>query len=333
MKNKNLDIKFFIIVIAIALILVLSIANVFYGCILNKREITVDSNTLQTNLKISDSYLFSNSYNQTKLTFAINIKDSQNNLYSENTGNITLTDNENNSQIITNQTSIYINQNNYYFITIDTDEKFKVIDILLSNNENNQSRSILNRLNQNQLIINKALVSDMEGDVTLNIILQKKLWTDEENRTVSLVGSGTENRKYFIRNAREMAFVSYAVNNGLENVDGVKYSQAVYQVVEDIDLNGNYWQPIGNQEFPFEGKFYIGNYKIYNICLDRFYDTKEYGGLFGNIGSDAIISKNNVFLIYVFMLILIIVLLAILLYLILKIPEIYRTRKIEKLSM
>jgi len=100
-------------------------------------------------------------------------------------------------------------------------------------------------------------------------------------------GSGTSGDPYQINDATELA----AINNCLGSSNSSKY----FKLIVNIDLNvapyntGSGWTSIGNNSSYFYGKF-DGDYKtISNLYLNQ--PTTDYVGLFGRIGSGAIVEK------------------------------------------
>ena len=62
-------------------------------------------------------------------------------------------------------------------------------------------------------------------------------------------GSGTATDPFLIENARQLAYLAYRVNNGLDTNGGyVSNHNLHYKLMVDVDLNGSdtfQWSPIG----------------------------------------------------------------------------------------
>lgn len=143
---------------------------------------------------------------------------------------------------------------------------------------------------------------------SMTAMAQLSVW--DGGRAVWTKGSGTESDPYLIESARNLAFLSYAVNKGFD-MDGLHF-----RLTTDIDLNGSedqQWVPIGmgnrwfnddgcdigypgnnyySPETYFRGHFDGGGHFISNIYVEM---DNDYGtGLFGNINAwyDTIIIQN-----------------------------------------
>lgn len=147
--------------------------------------------------------------------------------------------------------------------------------------------------------------------LSMTATAQLSVW--DGGRAVWTHGSGTESDPYLIESARNLAFLSYAVNKGYD-MDGVHFL-----LTTDIDLNGSedqQWVPIGmgnrwfdddgcdrgypqgiNFEYTyFRGHFDGGGHFISNIYVEM--DNDNGGGLFGaiegheNYNGDTLIVQN-----------------------------------------
>ena len=107
------------------------------------------------------------------------------------------------------------------------------------------------------------------------------------------------------------------INEGAENSNGLKYSEANYLLETSLNLAEKFWTPIGTEENPFNGTFNFNGYTITSIYLARIFEQTSYGGLFGVLGEDANIYLSTQDLWYVFVIVgvagLLIILLVILL--------------------
>lgn len=132
------------------------------------------------------------------------------------------------------------------------------------------------------------------SEIHLLISFARKVWTDEESRATSFArGEGTDENPYLISTSEDFALFAYLVNNGLENEEGIKYSQAFYKVVANINLYGRYWEPVGTRENPFNGNIDLGGYEIKNVAhfVNYINPNTSYGGLFWIVGSEAVITQ------------------------------------------
>ncbi len=185
-----------------------------------------------------------------------------------------------------------------------------------------------------QLAINDSFILNYPSyELTIEITFSRLVWTSEEYRAKELMGSGSESDPYIIRDASEMAFVAYAVNNGLSH-NGLRYSDAVYQVVADIDFYGKYWEPIGTEENPFNGTMFIDSYEMSNITLYRTYTNPElsFGGLFWHVTENANITQDTMTLVIVLSVVGGLILLLLLILLIVLLVRRNRKKKMEDIA-
>lgn len=94
-------------------------------------------------------------------------------------------------------------------------------------------------------------------------------------------GSGTETDPFKITNAQQLVDLANVVNQQLAG-----YATAYYKVINEIDLSGTDWKPIGlNASTPFKGHF-DGNFK--EISNLRMKSAVYFGGLFGYVREGSV---------------------------------------------
>ena len=151
-------------------------------------------------------------------------------------------------------------------------------------------------MKENKLIMSKTFMENFRNQrqVTIKICFKIMLWADEESRSSALEGGGTKENPYLVTNASDFGFISYAVNFNLSNERGVKYCDAYYRVTNNINFEGKFYSPIGQQN-AFNGYFDLGKYYFSNILLDKSYTkpTTSYRGLFLNLTDNAVIKQDN----------------------------------------
>lgn len=108
-------------------------------------------------------------------------------------------------------------------------------------------------------------------------ISQSKLWSTYSTKPA---GAGTADSPYLVHTPNELAYFAFVSRTSSLN--------AVIHLEANIDLDGYYWEPIGNN-FAFTGLFDGQGYIIKNIQVD----TAKNAGLFGKV-TDATIA--NVYL-------------------------------------
>ena len=116
-------------------------------------------------------------------------------------------------------------------------------------------------------------------------------------------GSGTESDPYLIYTAEELAYLASRVNSGNS------YSGQYFKLMNDIDLAGKEWSPIGKSEYTtnftsapyvFSGNFDGNNHVISNLCVTQ--NKTSVNGLFGcaryasfkNLGIEGATVSNRV---------------------------------------
>ncbi|SFR65038.1 M26 family metallopeptidase [Anaeromicropila populeti] len=94
-------------------------------------------------------------------------------------------------------------------------------------------------------------------------------------------GSGTAEDPYIIKNKQQLVSIQYDLT-------------AYYEIVNDIDLSGMEWVPLGTAETPFTGNINGNGFTISNLTINQ--TTMDYCGLFG-VAENALIRNitlNNI---------------------------------------
>ena len=106
-------------------------------------------------------------------------------------------------------------------------------------------------------------------------------WTDSGIRGTSFGGgSGTASDPYLIKNAQQLAYLAYRVN------DGNSYSGKYFEQTANIDLSAYYWEPIGIEDYPFSGNYTANPFGV----ITNLYTKSDYNytGLFGYVRNATI---------------------------------------------
>lgn len=117
-------------------------------------------------------------------------------------------------------------------------------------------------------------------------------WTDNASQVdLNWAGSGTQADPWQIKTAKQLAGLSYSIQNPDANTPLIDskyyYANKYFKLMNDIDLSKYYWTPIGTQEGMgdsifnakyFSGTFDGGDHKISGVYVNR-YDGGV--GLFG----------------------------------------------------
>ena len=135
---------------------------------------------------------------------------------------------------------------------------------------------------------------DLSEEISVIINFERDIWTDYSSEELS--GAGTEADPYIIATNEDLAFMAYMINNeGNEH-----YASAYYLLVDNLDMAGKFWEPIGTEENPFAGTFNFDVYTIENLEHYMVYSnpTTSYNGLFWFMTDDAqILITNNALII------------------------------------
>lgn len=104
------------------------------------------------------------------------------------------------------------------------------------------------------------------------------------------------------RKGRATAKVTWIINDGELNIyssdelvsfaklvnNGSSLAEASVRLMQDIDMSGIDWTPIGDTKYKFSGTFDGQNFIIYNLSMNN-KSRVVYGGLFGRTTEDAVI--------------------------------------------
>jgi len=135
----------------------------------------------------------------------------------------------------------------------------------------------------------EAVISVTESEKGQITDIIKGLYGDENILIHYYVSSSsqvqiTDKIYYFVRTAEELAWISTNVNNG-----SLLTTNTEFILLEDIDLSGKYWTPIGiSSIYPFQGTFNLNGHEIKGLTIDT--DAVCYGGLFGYTNNARIVN-------------------------------------------
>ncbi len=107
-------------------------------------------------------------------------------------------------------------------------------------------------------------------------------------------GKGTSDVPYIIKDASDLALLSYVINNNIEaGEEKVQYSKAYYQLKNDIDMGTDYFfVPIGTTESPFAGTFDYNYFAIENLTTEFQSENYINDGLFDKMDGTGKIIKQ-----------------------------------------
>ena len=167
-----------------------------------------------------------------------------------------------------------------------------------------------------KLIIVLGIVALCLASCTQYVLLPP-FWTETDESFYGDTWSGEsdtawydpEAKGYAISTAEQLAGLAEIINNGTDEFDGV-----VFNLSQDIDLNGINWTPIGdeytgtaspyNQEDTlfkgFKGTFNGNGHTIYNLTIERqtyndnrIHYSDSFLGFFGNLEAGSSVSNLN----------------------------------------
>lgn len=145
--------------------------------------------------------------------------------------------------------------------------------------------------------------NDIVGTIQLLIEYKRLLWEDEILEIDHFEGSGTTESPYKISTIEDLVLMMQLINNGETNVSGVAYKNCAYILMDDLQLSGKFWTPIGTSSNAFNGSFDFNDHQIVSISLAYYYSPISYNGLFGVLGSNAKIIKGATSYWYVYMIV------------------------------
>ena len=99
-------------------------------------------------------------------------------------------------------------------------------------------------------------------------------------------GAGTQANPYLIENGAHLAYLADKVNTG------TTYAGVYFKMVNDIDMDGNPWTPIGTDATnSFRGVFDGDNHSVFDVNMT----AGTYLGLFGYTSGATIKKYYNLF--------------------------------------
>ena len=136
-----------------------------------------------------------------------------------------------------------------------------------------------------------VLVLSMGANVSEGDDTRTGNWADEEYRSASWSGTGTDTDPYLISSGGDLGLLAYNVDSGN------KYTGAYFKIsdaVADIDMSEHYFTPIGKsnelweRDYAFDGSFDGNGKTLTGLRVD---ETTIFAGLFGFVGVNGVI-KN-----------------------------------------
>ncbi|MDR2038762.1 MAG: T9SS type A sorting domain-containing protein [Bacteroidales bacterium] len=105
-------------------------------------------------------------------------------------------------------------------------------------------------------------------------------------RILAYEGTGTKADPYLINNRVELEQIKDYLGDSSRNT--------YFRLMNDIDLSGSSWVPIGDQSNPFQGKFDGNSKSINNLSIGLDGVTYQWSGMFGYLGNGAKIENLTV---------------------------------------
>ena len=100
-------------------------------------------------------------------------------------------------------------------------------------------------------------------------------------------GDGSSSNPYLIYDASQLAYLAKIVNEG-ESCDNMHFT-----IIQDIDVQGYEWVPIGNNSKRyFNGSIQFNACAILNISIKN--EQYDYRGLLGNVGEKASLENGSI---------------------------------------
>ncbi|MDE6583355.1 MAG: hypothetical protein K2K31_01730, partial [Clostridia bacterium] len=211
-------------------------------------------------------------------------------------------------------------------IEIDVFEKYKVSSVTLTNYNSVYEFKDISK-NEIMLTMDYLLDNNIVGLLQIDIKYTRLLWEKENFEMTELKGRGTDENPYEIWTVEDLSKMMMFINSGKANADELRYTNAHFVLMADIDLSKEFWTPIGTWEHAFNGTFDYNGHNVLGIANAYLYDTVSYAGLFGVLGGNANIIENKTSIWYIFLIIGVVVFLVLMVVVILIINLRMRKRR------
>ena len=239
----------------------------------------------------------------TNISFRFDVRMEEDSQSIENAGTLTYRDAEGNSHNITTGSLIEgILYGNTFFLEVALQPNYRVgyvaivsqgIHILDYDTIGSGFNPVSSRIEIQTSILNEYK-PDLGEAISIIVNFERDVWTDY--RVDGLSGEGTEASPFIIATREDLAYMAYMIND-----EGNEYyASAYYLLVDNLDMDGRFWEPIGTEENPFSGTFNFDVYSIENLEHYMVYSnpTTSYNGLFWFMTEDAqILITNNALII------------------------------------
>ena len=239
----------------------------------------------------------------TNISFRFDVRMEEDSQSIENAGTLTYRDAEGNSHNITTGSLIEgILYGNTFFLEVALQPNYRVgyvaivsqgIHILDYDTIGSGFNPVSSRIEIQTSILNEYK-PDLGEAISIIVNFERDVWTDY--RVDGLSGEGTEASPFIIATREDLAYMAYMIND-----EGNEYyASAYYLLVDNLDMDGRFWEPIGTEENPFSGTFNFDVYAIENLEHYMVYSnpTTSYNGLFWFMTEDAqILITNNALII------------------------------------
>ena len=239
----------------------------------------------------------------TNISFRFDVRMEEDSQSIENAGTLTYRDAEGNSHNITTGSLIEgILYGNTFFLEVALQPNYRVgyvaivsqgIHILDYDTIGSGFNPVSSRIEIQTSILNEYK-PDLGEAISIIVNFERDVWTDY--RVDGLSGEGTEASPFIIATREDLAYMAYMIND-----EGNEYyASAYYLLVDNLDMDGRFWEPIGTEENPFSGTFNFDVYSIENLEHYMVYSnpTTSYNGLFWFMTDDAqILITNNALII------------------------------------
>lgn len=239
----------------------------------------------------------------TNISFRFDVRMEEDSQSIENAGTLTYRDAEGNSHNITTGSLIEgILYGNTFFLEVALQPNYRVgyvaivsqgIHILDYDTIGSGFNPVSSRIEIQTSILNEYK-PDLGEAISIIVNFERDVWTDY--CADGLSGEGTEASPFIIATREDLAYMAYMIND-----EGNEYyASAYYLLVDNLDMDGRFWEPIGTEENPFSGTFNFDVYSIENLEHYMVYSnpTTSYNGLFWFMTEDAqILITNNALII------------------------------------
>lgn len=148
--------------------------------------------------------------------------------------------------------------------------------------------SLLGSVAENNPPTIRGLGQNWYNTECIDLVLKNVVGVDITDRANAGSNGSEQNFIYYeINTAEELAWIARMVNTGKLASKDSNGNRYIVKLMNDIDLSGRTWTPIGTMDHPFGCKFDFNGYNISNLVIDT--TNINFAGLFGYTNDSYIV--------------------------------------------